>query len=408
MYWEALVEGTDVSAYGIARSLGRMGVNVAAMNEECGDYLHFSRYCRRRYTYPIDPTQPHAYAGDRLPNDEILCGLMLQWAKDVQSTPALYATSDWFARLLSQHAAQLKSTFRYHWISHDLFATIADKGRMAEVCERAGVTVPRTHISCASEPVPEQFPYPCIVKPLHRYTAAFPGPSKVFLAESRDKLMEFVESHPQLIGTTLIQEVVEGGDDQIFQCTALVKNSGEIGAYATVRKLRQYRPGYGSMCYGRTEPNDAIVQEAFKLLHALGYRGLGSLEFKYRPRDRKYYFIEMNTRLPWYNGVFADAGVNFAHLAYEDLMDVHGTQRPEQKQNVFWMSVRENRYWYVETEPRRGKMWEWIRSVVGANSYAWWNWRDPMPSLMAIWGLVRATVGKVTRVWTHRTQPVQG
>ena len=55
------------------------------------------------------------------------------------------------------------------------------------------------------------------------------------------------------------------------------------------------------------------------MILALGYRGLGSLEFKYRHKDSGYYFIEMNTRLPWYNGVFADAGVNLPHLAYLDL-----------------------------------------------------------------------------------------
>ena len=27
----------------------------------------------------------------------------------------------------------------------------------------------------------------------------------------------------------------------------------------------------------------------------------------------------MNTRLPWYNGLFADAGVNLPYLAYLDL-----------------------------------------------------------------------------------------
>ena len=169
-----------------------------------------------------------------------------------------------------------------------------------------------------------------------------------------------------------------------------------------MRKLRQYPAGYGSMCYGQTEANDAMAGEAFKLLRALGYRGLGSLEFKYRQRDGGYYFIEMNTRLPWYNGIFADAGVNLAHLAYVDLAGNHPgkfmvnlSRRPAQRNGITWVGYHNFRSWYRESKnPRPVSLGKFVASVAHAKSYAWWNWRGSKPFLASGFLAARRLAGK--------------
>lgn len=398
----AFVEGADISAYGIARSLGRKGVNIFALHDGSSNLLQYSRYCRHCFVFPADPTQPHAYAGDLVANEEILCALMLHWAENLDRKPVLFATSDWFARLLANRQEILSSKFLFHWISPELFTTIADKGRMAAVCEYVGVRVPYTHVTTPDDDiaaVSRITPYPCIVKPVHRYTIGFPGPGKLFVARSPEALQTFFNCHPALKGATLIQQMIEGGDDQIFQYTAFTGKSA-ARANATVRKLRQYRPGYGSMCYGRTESNQTIIGEGSKLLDALCYRGLASLEFKYSVSDGYYYFIEMNARLPWYNGIFADAGINLAHLAYADLTDGIPVNIPGQIDNVRWMSLRENRRWYKETQPARGKLLQWVGSVIGADSYAWWNWRDQLPFLVSGLLALRHFSGKFLRSLT--------
>ena len=401
------VEGLDVSAYGIARSVGRHGVPVYALNDRLRDPLRFSRYVRQCFLYSDDPTQPRAYAGDSVANEEVLCRLMEEWGAGFTRKPVLFATSDWFARFLSNQQQRLRERFLFHWTPPELFTTIVDKGRMVAFCERAGVRVPRTHITHPDDntaQITRDFIYPAIIKPLHRYTAGFPiETAKVLIAKNAQEALEFFEKYPQLKGGTLMQELIEGGDDQVFQCTALAGNSGEIVAYSTVRKLRQHPPGYGSMCYGRTERNDAMAGEAVKLLRALGYRGLGSLEFKYRERDGGYYFIEMNTRLPWYNGIFADAGVNLAHLAYLDLAEggkVSATELPQSTQ-------RENRSW-VSFHNYRGSRKDSIgghkvglprfaANVASANSYAWWNRADPAPFFASLILAARRIAGGILR-----------
>ncbi len=112
----AFVEGADVSAYGIARGLGRKGVEVFALHDGSSDLLPYSRYCRRCFVFHADPNQPHAYAGDLVPDEEVLCTLMLDWAANLDCKPVLFATSDWFARLLANHGDKLASRFLFHWI----------------------------------------------------------------------------------------------------------------------------------------------------------------------------------------------------------------------------------------------------------------------------------------------------
>src|SRR5438270_936893 len=401
------VEGLDVSAYGIARSVGRHGIPVYALNDHLRDPLRFSRYCRQCFLYPDDPTQPRAYAGDSVANEKVLCGLLLEWGARFEQKPVLFATSDWFARFLSNQQQRLTEKCLFHWVPPELFTTIVDKGRMVRFCERAGVHVPRTHITRPEDDmaqVAQDFAYPCLIKPIHRYTAGFPiETAKVLIAQTAQEAQAFFEKYPQLKGATLMQELIEGGDDQVFQCTALVNHAGEIAAYSTVRKLRQYPAGYGSMCYGQTERNETMAAEAFKLLRALGYRGLGSLEFKYRQRDGGYYFIEMNTRLPWYNGLFADAGVNLALLAYADLT---GSFRkfappppgPEQHDSTTWVSYHNYRSWYREAKGKgEAGVANFGSHVAQARSYAWWNWQDPAPFFASGALAARRFAGRILR-----------
>src|SRR4029077_1378226 len=317
------------------------------------------------------------------------CRLILEWGARFQHKPVLFATSDWFARFLSHREDGLKDRFLFHWVPPALFSTIVDKGTMARFCERAGVKVPRTHITRPEDDmaqVARDFVYPCLVKPMHRYTASFPVESaKVLVTKNAQEAQAFFEKYPHMKGATLMQELIEGDDDQVFQYTALVNARGQIAAHSTVRKLRQYPAGYGSMCYGQTERNEDLAAEGRKLILALGYRGLGSLEFKRREKDGGYYFIEMNPRLPWYNGIFADAGVNLPHLAYLDLtgQTVGDSISPlQQHDQTTWMGYHNYASWFQETKKDhpvgRGKF---ISHVAQAKPYAWWNWLHPKPFL---------------------------
>jgi len=134
-------------------------------------------------------------------------------------------------------------------------------------------------------------------------------------------------------------------------------------------------------------------------------RGLASLEFKYRAADGRYYFIEMNPRLPWYNALCADAGVNLPYLAY---LDLAGSQRTQpvcarQRDGVHWLSFKLDLGWFLQSRAAGGaRFLSWLRSMSRARSYAWFNWRDPRPFLRATADLLATGIRQFLREYPEK------
>jgi predicted ATP-grasp superfamily ATP-dependent carboligase len=145
------------------------------------------------------------------------------------------------------------------------------------------------------------------------------------------------------------------------------------------------------MSFGRSEMAACLVPQTLAFLEFWRYRGLASLEFKYQPKDGKYYFIEMNPRLPWYSALFAHAGVNLPYLAYLDLTngDEFPRSRAPQRDGVYWIAFTNDLASFLRTR-RRGPAdyLKWIASVARARSHAWWDWRDPWPFLRSVLRLI--------------------
>ena len=378
----AFILGLGENGYGTVRSLAREGVGVAGFYTSPEEFGRYSRYCETHYLSPAL-------------DDEEVCRVLIEWGARAGEKPALFASSDYYTLFLARHREELSRHFRFHWVGADLLSRIVDKARMSRVCREAGVLAPRTHVTLPDENLADLaggLPFPCLIKPNRTFDSPFPHKLKNFVAGSPAEFLAFYEAHPGLKGTTVCQEIIEGGDENIFQCTVLVRGSGEAGAVFCARKLRQFRPGYGVMCFGRSEDNELLAAQALRLLRSLRYRGLASLEFKYRAEDGRYYFIEMNPRLPWYNALFADAGVNLPYLAHLDLTgDLRSEPDLRQRNGVHWISFKLDAGWFAWTWSKgRVRLLAWLRSLARARSFAWFNWHDPKPFLRATADLLGA------------------
>jgi len=382
----AFILGLSENGYGILRSLAREGVCVVGFyTEPKKEFGRLSKYCETHYLTPsLD--------------DKQICQALVEWGKRVGNKPVLYPTSDYHTLILAKHGDELSKHFQFHWVSAARLRQIVDKAQMSRICRQTGVLIPRTHVTQPDENLAGlagELSFPCLIKPNRDFNSLFPPGLKNFVAGSLEELLAFYRAHPELKGATVCQEIIKGGDENIFQCTVLVRMSGESGAVFCVRKLHQYRPGYGVMCFGRSEENEVLAAQALQLLRALQYRGSASLEFKYRAEDGRYYFIEMNPRLPWYNALFVDAGVNLPYLTYLDLTGNHrsGPIVARQRNGVYWISFKLNLGWLLRTRSKgRVRLLSWLCSVAQARSYAWFNWRDPIPFLRATIDLLSAGI----------------
>lgn len=395
MKQEALVLGLNPTGYGIVRGLAREGMSVTGAYESPEEFGRLSRQCEK-----LDLTPFH--------NELEKVERLITWARGVGGLPVLYASSDRYVQFVADHQDLLSRHFGYHWVPRDTVASIVDKSRMGRFCRQLGVVVPRTHVTRPDEDVAaaaQSFRFPCLIKPLRSFRSGFPPGAKNVIAWTPDDLGEFYASNPELRGRTLWQEIIEGGDDSVLQCNVLVTTKGLMGATVCIRKIHQYSPGFGSMSFGRTEKVEFIVKESARILEALEYRGLASLEFKVSSADGRYYFIEMNPRLPWYNSLFADAGVNLAYLAFRDLTEevIPGAVPSEQHDGVYWLAFAEELRRFIEI---RGQdtitLAGWLKMISRSRSFAWWCAQDPRPFLRASLELL----GAVWRCLSRRRRGV--
>jgi predicted ATP-grasp superfamily ATP-dependent carboligase len=117
----------------------------------------------------------------------------------------------------------------------------------------------------------------------------------------------------------MVQEVIPGGDDELYTLGSYVRADGKPLGLFSGRKLRQTPPGVGTCRVGEAVWVEDVVESGLKLLHALGFYGLSQVEFKRDPRDGAYKLMEVNPRLFQWHGLAAACGVDLPLIAYRDL-----------------------------------------------------------------------------------------
>ena len=128
----------------------------------------------------------------------------------------------------------------------------------------------------------------------------------------------------------LVQELIPGGDDELYSLGSYVAEDGEALGLFSGRKLRQTPPGVGTCRVGEAVWVEEVVEQGLALLRALGFHGLSQVEFKRDPRDGVYKLMEVNPRLWQWHGLAAACGVDLPRIAYWDLL---GARLPAARQN---------------------------------------------------------------------------
>ncbi len=325
------------NALAVTRSLGRRGVPVISLGQERDSITFHSRYASERIVYP-DPVLDEA--GFRKCVRDLAAR---QRARGIRTV--VFSTSDRVVKLLSDHREDFSSGLELYLPARDIVETSLDKLAQYRVAEKIGVPYPRTYSNGDHARLVAEIAAGVAVPPLF-LKARVPLNDPALARFRRMKLETAADAaarvaEAEALGVPfVVQEIIPGGDDQLYTLGSTMNARGELVSYFTGRKLRQMPPGFGICRVGESLPVPEVAEHGARLLAAIGFHGISQVEFKYDARDGKYKLMEINPRSWSWVGLPIELG---ADLPWAMFCEALGHSLPAQNsppsQRWLWISL---------------------------------------------------------------------
>jgi D-aspartate ligase len=329
----AIVLGGGISGLAVARSLGRQGVAVHLVADGPWDIAGCSRFAQ---VASVSSTADDAALVDHL--------LRLDLAGSEGSAPALFFTSDRYLRLVTRYADRLSERFAFVAPTLEAAETVIDKARWATFAEEQGISAPRSWIVGASvdlDALAGEVSYPVVLKP-QRPGAWLNQGVKMLRANDPEALRGLWQAYCGEGDTSVIQQYIEGPDDQHYAYYAYRSRDGIDRAVLTVRKERVYPIHAGDGVFAHVVDYPLLEQIGGEVLNKLGYVGAASVCFKVNP-DLGPLIYEINGRLPAMHGSFALVGVDLPYLMYADATGVaYAPPPPKPHEGKAWIKLSDD------------------------------------------------------------------
>jgi predicted ATP-grasp superfamily ATP-dependent carboligase len=247
---------------------------------------------------------------------DALIGLRARFAAD----PVLFLTREDTVNAVARDRERIQSRYRVSMPPTALIERLTDKRGVQALAQQHGFPIPRAiYLTGIEDLAARDAPgYPCVLKPAvktPRYAAQF---SKAYKVESRHQLERLIT---EIDGAAVMiaQEWIEGGDERIYFCLQYRARHARAAISFTGRKLRSWPPATGGTASCVPAPHAARelagLTDAF--FTAVGYFGLGSMEFKRDARSDRYLMIEPTVgRTDFQEEIAALNGVNIPYAAY--------------------------------------------------------------------------------------------
>jgi D-aspartate ligase len=291
------------------RSLGRMGVPVFAVDHRPSALGFRSRYARA-IPSPDPGTETAAYIDH------------LRELGDAIGRPVpILPTHDPPVNAIGRHRGELGDRYLCPFPHQQTLALVQSKREQLERAAAVGVDTPQTaHPSSAREALDagERIGFPLLIKPSNPDAFRRRFARQAFRCETRQELERaYADAEPY---EPMVQELIPGGDEELYTVGSYIGADGTVLGLFSGRKLRQSPPGIGTCRVGEALWVKENVDAALRLLRRFEFHGVSQVEFKRDPRDGRYKLMEVNPRLWLWHGLAAALGVDFARIAYLDLL----------------------------------------------------------------------------------------
>lgn len=390
----AIVWGLNVNGLAVARCLGRHGVAVIGVTDDPGAPETRSRYLRE--VWRVDSLE-----------EDLPRVLRERWGgtKGDRRRPVLLPVVEGAVARLAEHHDELAALCRFAMPEPELVVELLDKQKFDRRARGAGLPTPRTEVvtdRARLEAVAGELRPPYILKPAVKLEGApVAGGGKAWILGDPGELLAAYDRLAVVEPRAVVQELVPGGDDDVWFCLHYVGRDRRVCATFTGRKIRQWRPLCGGTASCEPAPAPRVAELSQRFFESVGFFGICSMEFKRDPRDGRFLAIEPTVcRTDWQSAIADANGVPIPYLAYLDLLDLPLPRlRPQRRRR--WVHLAHDRL-AAHAYRLRGELGRlrWLWSIRPPVRGAYWALDDPGPFVE----LVRRAMGSRLRRRLGRTR----
>lgn len=373
-----VLQTSYANGLGIIRALGRAGIPVLAVDPNPRALGFRSRYAAG-LVCPDPGKEPEAFLaalqrlGERLPRRAVV-----------------FPTHDEFIWPLARHKDHLSQWYRLPLPGWEVMRRLYDKEEQLRAAWKTGVGTPKTVFVRSGDDLEEgrrQIPFPAIFKPVQSlaFKERFHRPV-LEIPTATD--LEAVYARCDDCGTLMLQEVIPGGDEELFTVGSTLDAQSRPLAVFTGRKLRQHPRRFGTARLAESVWSEELADAGLRLLTELQYHGVSQVEFKRDPRDGSYRLMEVNARHWLWHALAPACGVNLTLASYADAIGKPFLSPPQAADGRKWSLLFKETVDSVN-EIRRGEQSprEWLSSLRGIKVDGVLAWDDPAPGLLNAWRL---------------------
>lgn len=373
----AVVLGMFETGLAVGRSLGRAGIRVVGLDSsrKVGFY---SRYINASIC-------PHP-----LEHEKEFIEFLLQIAANEKERPALFITSDEFLLPVSRNRKNLEQHYRMNLPSAQILECISDKYKQYKLALDAGIPVPQTFFADHMDQVLEikdRIPFPAFIKgsEVTLWRRKMGVVSKGFVVNTQEELIDTFKVIFERGANGLVQEIIPGPDTNHYKSSCYLSKNGEVLLAFGLQKIRQQPVGFGFGCLVQSVDYPEMVALGKTFFTRIGYRGVGSAEFKLDNRDGKLKLIELNPRYWQQNALAERCGMNFPLVDYMELTGYEPKVLIDYRKGIKWLNIYSDVESFREYR-KRGQLsaMQWLHSLQGEIIYSDLVMDDLLPGLHEI------------------------
>ena len=387
----AVVVGLNLNTLGVARALGRNGVNVTVVGDGSS-----APEARSRYMGNVWVCENQI--------ESLVETLLARRADLPDEPPVLLPVTDSSVTIVSENLPLLRQHYRIGMPAPDLVRSLLDKRSIAQLAEEHNLPSPQTFFIDAAdqiESIAHEMTYPCIMKPqIKSPTYSDAGGKKAYVLDDSESLLATYDTFCEVEPRVIVQEYVPGEDGDVYFCLQYYDRQSRPLVSFCGRKIRQWPPHCGGTA--SCEPVDLpeLTELSTTFFQKMNFQGLCSLEFKRDARDGSFKAIEPTVcRTDWQSAVADMNGVPIPFVAYCDLAGLPQPKLRAKRRRIKWVYLASDRLSadYYRRERQLGLI-GWLLSIRPPVRGAYWALDDPKPLSSILMGKLANRIKKLVRM----------